>query len=81
MNTGDTLEDAFAFVGETGVTLPVLLDKDKAIYSSYPPNETEDNYAPYPLQVLLDQDGVVRYLARQYDAEAVRAAIDGLLAE
>ncbi len=81
VNTGDTFDDAYEFVGEAGVTLPVLLDADNEVYDSYNRFEAEKGYAPYPLQILIDEDGVIRYLNNQYDASAVRAEIDALLAE
>ena len=59
------------------VRLTTLLDGEE-VYRSYP--RGADAYAPFPLQLVIDPDGVVRYLAYQYDAEAVRAAIDEALA-
>ena len=38
-------------------------------------------YAPFPVHVIIDQQGIIRYLAYQYDADAIRRTIDGLLAE
>jgi hypothetical protein len=38
-------------------------------------------WAPYPLQVVIDQGGVIRYLAQTHDPPAVRAVIDRLLDE
>ena len=81
VNTGDSFEDAYTFVGESEVTLPVLLDSDLSVYESYSRFEAEAGYAPYPLQIIIDREGTIRYLANQYDADAVRAAIDALLAE
>ena len=81
VDAGDSFDDAFEFVGETSTSLPVLLDSDETIYKSYKREEGGESYAPFPLQVIIDRDGTIVYLSNQYDAEAVRAAIDALLAE
>ena len=82
MNKGDSFEEAFTFVGEAGVTLPVLLDSDGSYYESYARRDAgEDGYAPFPLQVLIDKDGVIRHITLQYDAADMRSRIDQLLAE
>ena len=41
----------------------------------------DGSYAPYPLEVLIDQDGRIQYIATQYDAADMRGRIDVLLAE
>lgn len=78
VNVGDDYDSAYTFIGEAGTTLPVLLDTDQAVYSSYE-RDPEEAYAPFPVQVVIDRDGVITYLAFQYDAEAVRAAIEAAL--
>jgi hypothetical protein len=57
--------------------LECLLDPTGEVYTSY--TGIPDAYAPYPRQVVIDQDGVIRYLSAQYDAAAVRAVIEELL--
>ena len=81
VDAGDSFDDAFEFVGESSTSLPVLLDSDETVYKSYTRREGGESYAPFPLQVIIDRDGTIAYLSNQYDAEAVRAAIDALLAE
>ena len=54
------------------------MDQQESIYQSY---VRSNSYAPFPLQVVIDQDGMIQYLAFQYDAEAVRRVIDSLLVE
>ena len=73
VNAGDSFEQVYDWIGEAGTTLPTLLDTDNAVYSSY--QRGADAYAPFPLQVVIDREGRITYLANQYDAEAVRAAI------
>ncbi len=79
VNTHDTVADAQAFLRQGDVTLPCLLDTDAAWYRSYDRRSIEGSYAPYPLQVLIDQQGTIQYLAGQYDPLAMRDRIDALL--
>ncbi len=82
VNAGDSYEDAFEFVGEAGVTLPTLLDSEKSLYDQYNRNDAVGSgYGPFPLQILMDRDGVIRHMAVQYDAADMRSRIDELLAE
>jgi len=59
----------------------VLLDTEGTLSGQYSRTEGGQSYAPFPIQVILDRDGVIRYLAYQYDAQAVRDTITALLAE
>lgn len=78
VNVGESAEEAYDFLAETETSLPCLLDSDQSLYHSYPEG---GNFAPFPLHVVIGRDGTVRYLARQYDADAARAAIEAALAE
>lgn len=65
------------FRDQTGVTFPLLLNDWS--YDDYAfPNGW---ISPYPLDVIVDQQGIVRYIGRQYDGEVVKATIEQLLAE
>lgn len=77
VNPEDSYDTAWRWLGENGVGLLNLLDPGGSIYRSY--GGIPDAYAPFPLQVVVDQEGVVRYLSGQNDTAAVRAAIDALL--
>ena len=77
MNVGNDQQTAFEMVETFQVTAPCLLNTDD-IYSTYP--TTSESYAPYPVHVVLDRTGTVVYFANQYDAEALRAAIESALA-
>lgn len=54
-----------------------MLDNGGALYRSY--SGLGPGYAPFPLQVVIDQDGTIQMLTNQYDPEAVRRVIDELL--
>ena len=81
VDTGDQYEEAYEFVREVSVTLPVLLDSDQSLYNGYSALEQNEAYAPFPLQIVIGRDGTIEYLSNQYDAGAVRDTIDRLLAE
>jgi hypothetical protein len=34
---------------------------------------------PFPVDVVIDQSGVIQYVAREYDVNNIKAVIDGLL--
>lgn len=78
VNAGETAEVAYDFIAEAQTGLPCLLDTDQSLYNSYPQG---GNFGPFPLHVVIGRDGTIRYLARQYDAAAARAAIEAALAE
>lgn len=73
---GDTEEILRAFAEQTGVTFPLLLDPDRAAVQGY---DFGPSISPYPLDVIVDRDGVVRYLGHEYDAAALRAAVESVL--
>lgn len=78
VNAGDAYDVAWDYLDNLGVGLTCLLDQSKSVYSAY--SGVPNAYAPFPLQVVIDREGVITYLNGQYDAEAVKAAIDAALA-
>lgn len=78
VNNADDVETAADFLEEADVPLRCLLD-DAGVYETYPRDESA--FAPYPLHVLIDADGVIRYLSYRYDPITAQAAIDAVLAE
>lgn len=81
VNSEDPVDEVERFLRQADVEVPCLLDTDGAWYRSYDRRSTEGAYAPYPFQVLVDQEGTIRYLASQYDPLAMRDQIDALLAD
>jgi peroxiredoxin len=65
-----------AFAQQTGVTFPIVHDADT--YSAY---AWPSALSPFPRQVLIDREGVVRYLASEHREEELRAAVEDVLAE
>ena len=83
MNANDTLaqigqvED---FCSNLGVTYDIGLEDDTTTtYQKFTQNFEGLN--PYPLTVLVGKDRKIRYIAREYDAEALTQAIEMVLAE
>lgn len=81
VDAGDDYDTAWEFIDEAGTSLPCLLDLDEDVYSVYEKKGEDDGYAPFPLQVVIDREGVITYLEYQYDAERLTAAIDAAVAD
>lgn len=80
VNTDEPYETAWQFAYNSGVTSPVLLDEGGAVYGSYDLT-AQQAYAPFPVHVVVDPEGTITYLNRQYDASALTYALDQALAE
>lgn len=68
-------EGLLEWLDTNGITFPVALD-DADTYRLY---ADEDAPAPYPIDVVADADGTIVYLAREYDPDALREAVEGVL--
>jgi hypothetical protein len=66
------------FVNTIGVTFPVGVE-ETANYALFTQNFTGVN--PFPVDILVDKLGIIRYVAREYDPPAMDAMIQQLLAE
>ena len=73
---GENFEAAYAFLGASEVTAPCLLDSDQLLYQGYP---RDVDFAPFPMQVLIDEEGVIRYLGEAYNPDALRGAMEEVL--
>ena len=62
-----------------GLDFPVLLDLNGNVSSSYDFSSAEA-YAPFPRQFVIDQNGIIQYMAAQYYPDAVEDEIEALLA-
>lgn len=74
---GESAETVRAFRDQTGVTFPLLLG-DRS-YFEY--GDAGGRISPFPLDVIVDRRGVVRYVRAEFDGEAMEATIERLLAE
>lgn len=66
-----------AFAEQTQVTFPLLLGDISRGQLSF----SDPSISPYPLDVILDRQGTIRYLRREFDAQAMQETIELLLAE
>ena len=74
---GDTTAIVQAFVDQTGVTFPVGWDATGS-YFDFP---NEGAISPFPLDVVVDREGRIAYISREYDAEALRQVVEQLAAQ
>ncbi len=75
-NAGNTAGTIESFLTDAHTSLWSLMDQQESLYRAYnPPYQ----FAPFPLHIIVDQTGVIRYISGQYDAQAVRDIIDSLL--
>lgn len=65
-----------AYVDALGPTFPVGLETTRT-YDLF--SDAHDGVSPFPVDVVVDQDGVIRYIAREYDPDALEAVIVDLL--
>lgn len=66
-----------AFRDQTNVSFPLLLgDTTSGAYAN-----PDGAISPYPIDVIIDKQGTIRYLRHEFDAEAMRDMIEQLLAE
>lgn len=66
-----------AFVEQTGVTFPIL--RGDRSYFEY--GNQDGAISPFPLDVIVDREGRIRYLRHEFDGDAMVAEIERLLAE
>ena len=79
--TGQSAEVGFEHLMNTGTILPCLVDEEQAVYDTYSRDEATGYWAPFPVQVVIDRAGIVRYLSFEYHADALTAAIAAALEE
>lgn len=65
------------FAQNLGVTYAVGLEQT-GNYAAFAENFRGGN--PFPIDVIVDRDGTIAYIAREYDPEAMTAMIEKLLA-
>ncbi len=81
----DPDEEDYAQVSEVenfcetlGVTFPVGVE-DTMTYELF--SGAFEGTNPYPVDVIVDKQGIIRYVAREYDPSARQAVLEQLLAE
>ena len=77
----ENVDAVAAFVANQGVNLPVAVE-ETAITPTYSTIEgVHDGANPYPVDILVDRDGIIRYISREYDPVGLHAKVQELLAE
>lgn len=74
---GETPQTVENFREQTGVTFPLLLDDTTKSKYAFP----DGVISPYPIDVIVDKQGTIRYLRHEYDPAAMTEVIEALLAE
>ena len=65
------------FVRHAGVTFTVGIEQTRSFVDLVPPKAVD--YSVFPLELVVAPDGRIVYMATEYDADAIRRAIDSLL--
>lgn len=74
------LSEVGAFCQNLGLTFPVGTEDDSTkTYNAL--KEVYDGANPYPVDVLVDKQGIIRYVAREYDPAHIESLVQELLAE
>ena len=73
----DDIAGVQRFTDKLGVTFPAGLETTGS-YLRFAENFRGAN--PFPIDVILDRDGTIAYVAREYDPAAMEAVIERLLA-
>ena len=77
---GDAADGVQRFVTNLHTTFPIgLEDPTTKTYAALTQNFKGAN--PFPVDVVVGKDGKIAYIAREYDPDGIRAAIDALMAE
>lgn len=78
-DTIDQIAQVQDFCSNLGVTYTVGLEEGTNTYGQLAANFEGLN--PFPIDVLLDKTGKIRYVAREYDADELDSLVQELLAE
>ena len=73
----EQLEEVSRFVGKLGISYPAGLEQTET-YRTITENFAGTN--PFPVDVVIDRDGRIAYIAREYDPDAMGRVIERLLA-
>lgn len=73
----EQIDQVARFVGKLGVSYPAGLEQTDT-YQALTANFEGTN--PFPVDVVIDRDGTIAYIAREYDPDAMAEVIERLLA-
>jgi hypothetical protein len=72
------IEQVKAFCDDIGVSYPVGVEETET-YELF--SQSFEGANPYPIDVIVDKQGIIRYVAREYDPARMKEVVDELLAE
>jgi hypothetical protein len=72
------IDEVKAFCEDIGVTYPVGVEETET-YELF--SQSFEGANPFPIDVIVDKQGIIRYVAREYDPVRMKEVIDELLAE
>jgi peroxiredoxin len=77
---GDALDGVQRFVSNLHVSYAVgLEDPSTKTYAALTQNYKGSN--PFPVDVVVDKDGIITYIAREYDPDGIARAVEAALAK
>lgn len=76
INYREPLATITAFIQQTGFSHPVLMDQAGDVYTTY---QLDGNASPFPLDYIIDRDGVIAYGATEYNPFGMQVILDLLL--
>jgi peroxiredoxin len=68
----DSLEIVQSFIEQSGITFPVVSDSAQSFDQWGPAPEA----SPVPLDIVVDREGVIRYVGREYSGDDLLAAVE-----
>ena len=74
INGGENAEKVKKYAEKHKLSYPLLLDPNEAVYTNLIGRG-------FPVNIVVDQQGIVRYVADGFDSNAVQSVIRGLLQE
>lgn len=77
---GDAMDGVQRFVANLRTTFPIGLE-DPATTTYAALNQHFKGANPFPVDFVVNQEGKIVYIAREYDPDGITAAIDALLAK
>ena len=75
-NHGELRSTIEQYLQQSHVSLPCLMDQQGVVYQQYP--NVIEGFATYPLYVVIDQYGVIRYIHRHWDGYLLKKSIDAI---
>jgi peroxiredoxin len=74
----ESAEQLQQFVEQTGVTFTIARDRSSTSYRTFA-NGGGSAISPFPLDVLIDAQGRIAYISREYEPAELEAVVESLL--